>query len=42
MSYPIKPMLRKSAEIIYTGDPLNQFGDARKHGKVITTQIKVV
>lgn len=42
MSRPIKPIQRQKTEIIYTGDPLNQFGDARKHGKVITTQIKVV
>lgn len=39
MSRPVKPILEHRPEIIFTGDPLNQFTHSR--GRVITTQVRI-
>ena len=41
MSRPIKPMLPKKAEILITGDPLEQMTELRRQGRIITTQIRL-
>ncbi len=41
MSRPIKPVQRREAEVVVTGNPLNQMGRLRRQGHIITTQIRV-
>lgn len=41
MSRPVKPILTQKPEIIFTSDPLDMLGDARKRGRVITTQVRM-
>lgn len=41
MSRPIQPVLTQKAEVLITGDPLNQMQDLRRQGRIITTQIRV-
>ena len=40
MSRPVKPIVAQKPEVIFTSDPLDMLGDARKRGRVITTQIR--
>ena len=41
MSRPIKPVQAERAEVLITGDPLNQLREARRQDRIITTQIRV-
>ena len=41
MSRPIKPVLPKRVDVQFTSDPLNQTRDARRDGRIITTQIRL-
>lgn len=41
MSRPIKPIVAAEPETIFTSDPLDMLGDARKRGRVITTQVRM-
>ena len=41
MSRPIRPVQAKQAEVLITGDPLNQMAGLRRQGRIITTQIRV-
>lgn len=41
MSRPVKPILTQKPEVIFTSDPLDMLGDARKRGRVITTQVRM-
>lgn len=41
MSRPVKPIVAAEPETIFTSDPLDMLGDARKRGRVITTQVRM-
>lgn len=41
MSRPVKPILAQKPEVKFTSDPLDMLGDARKRGRVITTQVRL-
>ena len=41
MSRPIKPIVEKKPETLFTSDPLEQLTAARKAGRVITTQVRM-
>ena len=41
MSRPIRPAPAPEAPVLITGDPLNQLKEARRQGRVISTQIRV-
>ena len=41
MSRPIKPIIEQQPETLFTSDPLNQLTEARRAGRVITTQVRI-
>lgn len=41
MSRPIKPIIEQEPTVLFTSDPLDQLGAARKAGRVITTQVRI-
>lgn len=40
MSRPVKPLYAEQPEVLISGDPLNMLAEARKQGKILTTQIR--
>ena len=40
MSRPVMPLYAEQPEVLISGDPLNMLAEARKQGKILTTQIR--